>query len=64
MSLLAGYRLHHGGRSLADYLDEAVFKTVKKYTLTPVSEDVEGFDRFMQIYENGLDVERAAVKVL
>jgi sugar (pentulose or hexulose) kinase len=64
MALLAGYRLHQGGRSLADYLDEAVFKTVKKYTLAPVSEDVEGFDRFMQIYENGLAVERAAVKVL
>jgi sugar (pentulose or hexulose) kinase len=64
MALLAGYRFHHGGRSLADYLDEAVFKTVKKYTLTPVPEDVEGFNRFMQSYENGLAVERAAVKVL
>jgi sugar (pentulose or hexulose) kinase len=64
MALLAGYRLRHSGRSLADYLDEAVFGTVKRYTLTPVQEDAAGFDAFMKTYEAGLAIEREAVKVL
>jgi sugar (pentulose or hexulose) kinase len=64
MALLAGYRLHHGGRSLPDYLDAAVFGGVKKYTCTPAQEDVSGFDAFMKTYETGLVIEREAVKVL
>lgn len=64
MALLAGYRLHAEGRSLADYLETEVFGNVEKYTLVPAEEDVAGFDAFFEVYEKGLPVEREAVKCL
>lgn len=64
MALLAGYRLHGRGRSLADYLEADVFGNVPKYTLAPAAEDVAGFDAFFETYEKGLAVEREAVRSL
>lgn len=64
MALLAAYRLHGKGRTLADYLDEDVFGDVPKYTLAPVAEDVAGFDAFFELYEKGLSVEREAARSL
>lgn len=64
MALLAGYRLNGKGRSLADYLDEEVFRAAEKYTLEPAAEDTAGFEAFLELYKRGLDVEREAVRCL
>jgi sugar (pentulose or hexulose) kinase len=50
------------GRSLADYLDTAVFAGARLQTVQPDPADVAGFDAFVQRYVAGLPVERAAVE--
>jgi sugar (pentulose or hexulose) kinase len=48
-------------RSLADYLETAVFAGTSLRTAEPDPVDVAGFDAFMQRYVAALPVERAAV---
>ncbi|TFV83402.1 ATPase [Blastococcus sp. CT_GayMR20] len=48
-------------RSLADYLETAVFSGTSLQTAEPDPVDVAGFDAFMQRYVAALPVERAAV---
>jgi hypothetical protein len=50
--------------SLKDYLNDKVFNEAESITIEPQIEDVEGFKEFMKKYENGLDIERSAVKNL
>lgn len=52
------------GESLADYLSKRVFGGQEGVTEDPVSADVEGFDRFLKRYNEGLAIERAAVEHL
>ena len=62
IALLADYLVHReDGESLTDYLAEKVFHDAKGTGMDPVSEDVEGYERFMEKYTRGLAVERAAV---
>jgi sugar (pentulose or hexulose) kinase len=49
-------------RSLADYLDTAVFAGTSLQTTEPDPVDVAGFDAFLQRYVAALPVERAAVE--
>lgn len=65
IALLAAYMLKkEQGESLADYLDEKVFKESKAICIKPDTEDVKGFEAFMQRYHKGLAIERAAVEHL
>ena len=50
--------------SLADYLSKRVFGGQEGVTEDPVPADVEGFDRFLKRYNEGLAIERAAVEHL
>ena len=52
------------GESLADYLSKRVFGGQEGVTEDPVPADVEGFDRFLKRYNEGLAIERAAVEHL
>lgn len=62
IALLADYLVRkEEGESLADYLDNRVFRDAEGTGMDPVSEDVEGYERFMERYTRGLAVERAAV---
>ena len=64
IALLAAYRVcvNDGETaSLADWLDEAVFKDAEGETVQPDPKDVEGFDRFIESYKKGLAAEKAAV---
>lgn len=64
IATLAAYRLHHGGRSLADYLDDTVFGAQNETVIAPTAEDLAGFDAFMARYQAGLAIEQAAVDCL
>ena len=65
MALLAAYRLNRAeGETLEDYLNRRVFAGVSGTTLTPMAEDVEGFNAYMKQYRALLSVERTAVDAL
>ena len=61
IALLSAYTLRGGEYSLPDYLDKYAFATTKKQTLMANDEDIEGFERFAELYRAGLPVERAAI---
>ena len=65
IALLAAYMAQkEEGESLADYLSKRVFGGQEGVTEDPVPADVEGFDRFLKRYNEGLAIERAAVEHL
>ena len=49
------------GETLDDYLANKVFAGAKTVTTAPDKKDVEGFDKWLDIYKKGLPVERAAI---
>ncbi len=65
IALLASYMAHKTEEeSLADYLSEKVFHGEEGTAEEPDASDEEGFERFMERYNRGLPVERAAVEHL
>ncbi|MCI8835074.1 MAG: FGGY-family carbohydrate kinase [Ruminococcus sp.] len=65
MALLASYMKNQkDGESLAEYLAQKVFQGEEGEKISPVPEDVKGFEAFMNRYQDGLPIERAAVESL
>ena len=65
MAILAAYSKNRQyNETLADYLDNRVFANNIGKTLKPDAADQAGFDAFMERYESGLAIERAAVASL
>ncbi len=65
MALLAAYLLQKDeGEALEAYLADKVFAAAESSTLQPEAADVAGFDAYMQQFNRGLAVERAATEVL
>lgn len=65
MAILANYILHKKeAETLDHYLEDRVFAVMKGASFEPDQEDVEGFDKFMKLYTEGLAIERAAVEIL
>lgn len=65
IALLASYMKNKAqAQSLAQFLDDEVFKNSEAYTLEPQPDEVKGFDEFSVRYKNGLPIERAAVEFL
>lgn len=62
IALLAGYLINKKGKNLADYLEEVVFAGNTGIEIAPTKEDVEGFNRYMEYYKEGLAIEKAAVE--
>ena len=63
MALLAGYRVNNKeNRNLPDYLDIEVFGDNKGNSISPTAEEVEGFNRYIKTYIDGLKIEKEAVK--
>ncbi len=62
-ALLAAYLGHAHRVDLAGYLAEQVFAGAPVTVVAPDPEDLAGFATFLQRYEAGLDVERAAVRM-
>lgn len=53
-----------GGGSLSAYLDDTVFASADAHVVRPGPDDVAGFAAYLDRYEAGLAVERAAVTAL
>ena len=65
MALLAAYTIHKGeGERLEDYLNAHVFAGSKSITMSPETADVDGFNAYMEQYQNLLRVEKTAVEVI
>ncbi|MBW7571868.1 FGGY-family carbohydrate kinase [Caproiciproducens sp. AGMB10547] len=62
MAVLAAFLLKkRKDESLSEYLDFCVFQNSEKNTVPPDTEEVRGFNRFLQAYKNCLPVEKEAV---
>ena len=61
IALLAGYLINNKGKNLADYLEEDVFAGNTGVSVAPDNNDVDGFNRYIENYKNGLAIEQAAV---
>jgi sugar (pentulose or hexulose) kinase len=65
IALLASYMLNKSkDEALETFLSEKVFANENSVTLNPDPEDVSGFTAFMERYEAGLQIQRAAVSAL
>ena len=65
MAILASYMIHKGeGETLESYLNDKVFENSKGDIVEPVEEDVNGFERYMKVYVNGLETQRKAVETI
>lgn len=65
MAVLAAYVANKGkGETLEQYLDNKVFLGMRKETMAPDPVAVEGFNKYIERYKDGLNVERCAVTAL
>ncbi len=62
IALLAGYVVNNKSElNLADYLEQVVFEGNTGTEISPSPDDVEGFNRYIEMYKAGLAIEQAAV---
>ena len=62
IALLASYLVNNADNlSLADWLEAVVFAGNKGVEVAPTPDDVEGFNRYIENYRAGLEIEKAAV---
>ncbi len=65
IAILASYMIRKDPReTLEEYLEKKVFGENAGTEMQPDSEDVKGFEKFMERYKAGLAIERAAVECL
>ena len=64
MAVLASFVKDGDGRTLDSYLRERVFDDASFETIAPVPADVAGFASYLETYDAGLAIERAAVEAL
>lgn len=65
IAILAAYtRLKVPDQSLSDFLDNQVFGAVESTTISPVTQDVVGFNQFVKQYRAGLPIEQSAIDYL
>lgn len=63
IALLASYMVNKkDGETLSAFLNESVFGADAGFEMTPDPADVEGFDKFIELYKAGFPIERAAVE--
>ena len=63
--MLAAYMVYKNEKeSLADYLDEKVFKGEKGSVLEPNEEDVKGFDAYIKRYQAAIKIQNVAIETL
>ena len=62
IALLAGYLVNNKENlNLADYLEKVVFGGNTGEEIAPTPEEVEGFNKYIEVYKAGLAIEQAAV---
>ena len=63
MAILASYLVNNKNhQSLADYLDNKVFAGNTGSEVKPDPADVDGFNKYIENYKKGLEIEKAATK--
>jgi sugar (pentulose or hexulose) kinase len=63
IALLAAYMKNRtNDETFEAYLDQKVFAQENIDIIEPKAEDVEGFNRFLQRYKDGLNLEKAAIE--
>lgn len=63
MAILASYLVNNSEhQSLTDYLDNNVFAGNTGTEVKPAPADVEGFNKYIERYKKGLDIEKTAVR--
>ncbi|MBR1531214.1 MAG: ATPase, partial [Eubacterium sp.] len=60
IAVLARYTAEPKGMSLEEYLDTQVFSRYESTTIEPDKKDVDGFNKYMELYEKALDIEMTA----
>ncbi|MDD2969575.1 MAG: FGGY-family carbohydrate kinase [Lachnospiraceae bacterium] len=62
IAILAAFLVNRKeNEKLDEYLDRNIFSNLQGETIEPYKEDVEGFDIFMEHYQKGLAIEKAAI---
>ena len=61
MAVLAQYLIRKEEMSLNDYLNKEIFDGVNMIEYSPSKEEIEAFEKFVQRYEKGLEIEKSAV---
>ena len=64
IAVLAAYTASGAASDLSTYLGEQVFAQAELRTVEPAAEDVAAFASYLERYESGLSIERAAVEAL
>ncbi len=64
MAILAAYLRESAGQDLGSYLGSRVFAGAQVDVVAPDAADVAGYAAFLERYEAGLAVERAATEAL
>ena len=63
IALLASYMINkEDNETLDDFLDNKVFKDGSCEVISPEAKGVEGFEKFIELYKEGLAIEKAAVE--
>ena len=63
MALLASYMVENGGASLGNWLNDRVFANAKILKSDPDVKGVADFDRYMELYNGGLEAQKALSEV-
>ena len=62
IALLSAYQAHRKeGQSLENYLESNVFSGYEGIKLEPNPSDVEGFEKFIELFKRGLSIEQEAI---
>ncbi len=61
-AILARYAYENCGSAFEDYLDKYVFSKYTGSVVNPDPADVDGFNKYMELYKKALAVEKAAVE--
>ena len=65
IALLADFMTYgKAGDPLGDYLWQHVFRRIPQSLIEPNPEDVEGFKKYLEIFQKGLVIERSAIETL
>lgn len=60
IAVLARYLVDKNGKSLDDYLSGVVFADCESVTVEPLKSDVDGYNKYIKLYKQALEVEKSA----
>lgn len=64
IAVLAGYLRDGADQPLTDYLDQRVFAGAEQHVAAPDPADVAGYEKWLEAYTSGLDIQRTAIEAI